>query len=128
MEELVISFFERVYNRKDFDYVMEIHAEDYYENTATGARSNQDCRDIIKKTCLIFPDLHVEVNEILAKNEIAAVRPTFTGTHKDTFFGLAATNKIITFEAMEFFRIVDGLIIESWGNWPIFYILERLKT
>ena len=126
-EELVISFFERVYNQKDFDYIMEIYADNYYEHTETGARCNQDCYNIIKGASSIFPDLKVEINEILSKNEIVAVRLNFTVTHKGKFFGIPATNKTITFEAMEFFKVVDGSITESWGSWPIYDILEMLK-
>ncbi len=126
-EELVISFFERVYNQQDFDYVMKIYADNYYEHTESGARSNRDCYNIIKGASSIFPDLKVEIEEVLSKNEIVAARLTFTVTHKGEFFGIPATNKTITFEAMEFFKVVEGQITESWGNWPIFDILEMLK-
>ena len=127
--ELVISFFERAYNKKEFGYVMNIFAADYMEHTETGARSNQDCRDIIMGTCEIFPDIHVEINEIVERNdEIVAARLTFSATHKGEFFGIPATNKHIQFEAIEFFRIADGLIIESWGSWPIYDIVNMLNS
>ena len=71
--DIVISFFERVYNQKDFEYVMAIYADDYYEHTETGARSKQDCREIIMGACVAFPDLHVEVNELVAQDDIVAV-------------------------------------------------------
>lgn len=126
-EELVISFFERVYNQKDFGYAMEIYADTYYEHRESGARCNQDCYNIIKGASSIFPDLNVEINEILSKNDIVAVRLTFTVTHQGEFFGIPATNKTITFEAMEFFKVLAGKITESWGSWPIYDILEMLK-
>ena len=126
-KEVVISFFERVYNQKDVEYVMEIYAADYYEHTQTGARCNQDCYNIIKGASSIFPDLNVEIHEILSKDDIVAVRLSFTATHKGEFFGIPATNKTMTFEAMEFFKVVHGSITESWGNWPIYDMLDMLK-
>ena len=127
-EELVISFFERVYNQKDYEYVMEIYADDYYEHTETGARCNRDAYHILRTTDSIFPDLHVEINEILSRDGIVAVRLTFTGTHQGDFVGIPATHKTITFEAMEFFKVVEGRITESWGSWPLYDMLEKLKN
>lgn len=126
-EELVISFFERVYNQKDFAYVFEIYADTYYEHTEKGARCNQDCYNIITGVHSIFPDLHVTMNEILSRDDVVAVRLTITATHQGEFFGIPATGKAITFEAMEFFKIANGKITESWGSWPIYDILEILK-
>ncbi len=126
--DIVISFFERVYNQKDFEYVMDIYADDYYEHTETGARSKQDCREIMMGACVAFPDLHVEVNELVAQDDIVATRLTFTATHKDEILGVPITNKTIAFEAMEFFKVIDGLITESWGSWPIYDIVQKLQN
>jgi len=126
-KKLVQSFFERVYNQRDYEYVMTLFSDDYYEHTENGARSNKDAHGIIKNAFSIFPDLKVQINNIVAENDIVAVRLTFSCTHKGEFFGVRATNKKIVFEAMEFFKIADGKIIESWGSWPVFDILEIIK-
>lgn len=125
--EIVLSFFERVYNQKDLEYVLAIFADDYYEHTETGARSKQDCRDIIMGAFGAFPDIQVEVNDLVAQDDLVATRLTFTVTHKGEIFGVPATNKSITFEAMEFFKVIDGLINESWGSWPIYDIIQKLQ-
>lgn len=126
--ELVTSFFERVYNQKNFDYVFEIYADDYYEHTPTGARSSQDCQAIIMDACRAFTDLHVEINDLIAVDDRVATRLTFTVTHSAEIFGVPATGKTIRFEAMEFFKITDALISETWGNWPIYDIIEKLTN
>ncbi len=126
--ELVTSFFERVYNQKDFDYVFEIYADNYYEHTATGARCKEDCRNIIVGACEAFADLHVAINDLIAVGDRVATRLTFTVTHKAEIFGVPATGKTISFEAMEFFKISDGLISETWGSWPIYDIIQQLEA
>ena len=127
VNELVTNFFERVYNQKEFAYVLEIFSESYHEHTETGARSNRDCQEIIKGACSVFPDLKVEINEVIARGSLAAARVTFTGTHQAEFFGIPATGKTISFEAMEFFRAADGVITESWGSWPIYGMLKDMQ-
>lgn len=126
--EIVLSFFERVYNIKDLEYVFEIFADDYYEHTKTGARSKQDAHVIVMEAFAAFPDLHVEVNDLVAQGDVVATRLTFTATHKSEIFGVPATNKIVSFESMEFFRVIDGLITESWGSWPIYDIIQKLQN
>jgi steroid delta-isomerase-like uncharacterized protein len=126
-KKMVQSFFERVYNQRDYEYVMTLFSDDYYEHTKNGARSNKDACSIIKNAISVFPDLKVQINNVIAENDIVAVRLTFSITHKGEFFGIQATSKKIVFEAMEFFKVADDKIIESWGSWPIFDILEKMK-
>jgi len=125
---IVKEFFERVYNQRDYDCVMTLFSDDYYEHTENGARSNRDACDIIKNATTIFPDLSVQIDNIIAETDRVAVRLTFSATHKGEFFGVPASGKKIVFEAMEFFKIAEGKIVESWGNWPIYDILEQMKS
>lgn len=126
--QLVTSFFERVYNEKDLAYVLEIFADDYHEHTETGARSNQGCRDIIDDALSTFPDLRVVVHDVVAQDDLVAARVTFTGTQRGTFLGAPPSGRLVRFEAMEFFRVVDGVIRESWGSWPVHDILAQTQA
>lgn len=126
-KDIVLNFFEKAYNNKEVSYIYEIYANNYYEHRIDGARSSKDCYNILKGAIDIFPDIHIIVNDIVEENDIIAVRITVSATHKADFFGIPATNKKITFEAMEFFRISNKKITESWGNWPIYDILSQLK-
>ena len=49
-----------------------------------------------------FPDMKVIVNTSVAEGDRVAVHATWRGTHKATFQGVPATNKVITFEGMVF--------------------------
>ena len=75
----------------------------------------------------IFPDMQVEILDLIGKNDKVAVRVRFTGTHSAPFCGMDATGKKISFEALEIFRLSNGKIAESWGYWPDASILECLK-
>ncbi len=126
-KEIIIEFFEEVYNKRNFEYIFEYFSKTYYEHRIDGARTNKDAYEITKMACSIFPDLHVKVEDIIEENNLIAIRLTFTGTHKGTYINAVASNKLITFEAMEFFKIKNGLITESWGSWPNYDILELLN-
>ncbi len=92
---------------------MDLFAADYMEHRVGGARTNQECADIIKGAQRIFPDLHVKIEDIVEDDDLLAVRVIFDATHKDTFMGIEAADKNIRWEAMEFLRLKDGIITET---------------
>jgi len=126
-KEIVTEFFEEVYNKRNFDYILSFFSDDYYEHRDDGARTNKDALEITKMACSIFPDLSVLIKDIIAEGDLISVRVIFSGTHKGTYLNALPSNKFIQWEAMEFFKIKNGVIIESWGAWPNYDILEMLK-
>ena len=124
---LVEQFFDVVYNQHDTRFIHQYFAPDYHEHTDTGARSNSDCERIILGSFEVFPDLRVEVHDVLVDGELAASRQSFTGTHRGEFLGMPPSGTQIHFEAMEFFRIRNGNIVESWGAWPLHDIIQQIR-
>ncbi len=60
------------------------------------------------------PDLKVTAVEVIANEDVVAVRSTVSGTNTAPLFGQPATNAQISFTAMDIHRIVDGKIAETW--------------
>lgn len=54
-----------------------------------------------------FPDIHVEVESMVAEADMVAVRLTFSGTH-------APTGERATWPEMVFTRFSGGKAVESW--------------
>jgi len=61
-----------------------------------------------------FPDLNVDIDDILAEGDKVVTRYTLKGTHKGTFMGIPATGKQIVTKAVEIDKIVKGKIVERW--------------
>jgi predicted ester cyclase len=61
-----------------------------------------------------FPDLKVEQVEIIANDDVVAVRSRVTGTNTAPLFGQPATGKPVSFTAMDIDRVKDGKIVETW--------------
>lgn len=61
-----------------------------------------------------FPDLHIDVDDIVAADDRIAVRLTLHGTHTGEYLGFAATGRPIRYASHEFYRVADGLIAEEW--------------
>jgi predicted ester cyclase len=54
-----------------------------------------------------FPDIHVELESMVAEGDMVAVRLTFRGTH-------APTGEPATWPEMVFTRFAKGKAVESW--------------
>ena len=61
-----------------------------------------------------IPDLTVEMIEIIANDDVVAVRSRVTGTNTAPLFGQPATNKPVSFTEMDIHRVQNGRIVETW--------------
>lgn len=59
-----------------------------------------------------FPDLHLEIEDIVADENRVCARWTVTGTHESDLAGIEPTGTHVTVEGMEFDRLEDGKFIE----------------
>lgn len=57
-----------------------------------------------------FPDMRIEINDIIADGEKVAHRLTFHGTHRGEFLGIAASGKTIT---------AAGVHIHAFRGWQM---------
>lgn len=71
-----------------------------------------------------FPDLHLEVEDMIAEGDKVVVRNTVTGTHRGPYMGLEPTGKTVTYNEIFIFRFVDGRIAETWG---VVDVLSQMK-
>ncbi|MBQ8538794.1 MAG: ester cyclase [Ruminococcus sp.] len=117
-KEVVTKFFTDGYTNKNYDYVMEHVAKDYIDNSPAGVRSNAEAVGILKLVAEQFTDLKCTVLDVFGEGDMVAVRVLFEGIHTGECMGIAPTGRKIGFEALETFRLENGVIVESWGYWP----------
>lgn len=73
-----------------------------------------------------FPDIHLQVHEVLAEGGMVAVRWSGAGTHRGDGLGLAATGNAVRFEGMTFARVERGLIVEGWNVFDQLSLLRQI--
>ena len=72
-----------------------------------------------------FPDLHLEVQNTVADEDMNAQRILFTGTHTGHSRGLLPTRKV-RFSGLEISRMVDGKAAEHWFQMDTLTMFEQL--
>jgi steroid delta-isomerase-like uncharacterized protein len=68
-----------------------------------------------------FPDLKINIDELVGEGDKVVWRITASGTHDGPFQGVPATGKPVTFGGQYTFRFEDGKIVERWST------LDRLS-
>lgn len=63
-----------------------------------------------------FPDLRIDVEDMIAEDDRVAVRSVLRGTHEGKLMGIEPTNREITLSVITIYRFEDGKIAERWGE------------
>lgn len=82
-----------------------------------------------RSTLAVFPDLHVEANDLIAEGDRVVERWTQTMTHTGAPFfigNLPASGRRITTTGISIYRIADGKIVEHWANMDFFGVLQQV--
>lgn len=73
-----------------------------------------------------FPDITVEVEDVVAADDRVAFRSTMRGTHQGEFLGIEPTGRKVTVVLVDILRIEDGKIVEQWGGPDLLDLLKQL--
>jgi predicted ester cyclase len=120
VESLVRGFFEEAINTGDLSAFDRYCGENYVWHGGADpgglgdVRGLDNFKDAVAMFFKGFPDLKVEILDMLVEGHKAAVRFRETGTHLGTFVGFAATGKQVTFGGMGIYRAERGKLVEEW--------------
>jgi steroid delta-isomerase-like uncharacterized protein len=73
-----------------------------------------------------FPDLKIEVEQMVADEENVAIAYTVTGTQDGNFQGIPPTHKKIKVRGVQIARFEAGRIVERWGSSDELGILKQI--
>jgi steroid delta-isomerase-like uncharacterized protein len=73
-----------------------------------------------------FPDLTIDIDELVGEGDKVVWRITASGTHHGTFQGVPATGRSVKFGAHYTFRFENGKIVERWSTLDRLTLLMQL--
>jgi steroid delta-isomerase-like uncharacterized protein len=108
---IVRRWIDEAYRLGNLGVVDELFAPDY---AANGRRLGRDgVKGAITRIKTAFPDITVDIEEMVAEAERVALRVTTRGTHLGPFMGMPATGRSMTMGGIMIYRVVEGLIVED---------------
>jgi steroid delta-isomerase-like uncharacterized protein len=118
-------FYEEVINGKNLQVIDELLTPDGVDHTF-GSQGIEASKQFFGMLHRAFPDLHVEVHDVIAEGELVAARVTYSGTHQGEFVGIPATGRQARVNGVDFFRMQDGRQAEHWGGPDMASLLQQL--
>ena len=123
-------FFEEVFGKGKLNVLDEIIAPDHVDSgpgtlpgLPTGPEGSKQLVTVYRNA---FPDVHFTIDEQIAEGDKVVTRWTGHGTHKGELLGIPATGKSSTVTGIGVDGIVNGKIVESWGMFDQFGMMQQL--
>jgi predicted ester cyclase len=73
-----------------------------------------------------LPDLHATEQDIVAAGDTVAVRYVVEATHEGNLLGIAPTGRRVRWDAVDVYRLADGMIVEEWAADDLAAILYQV--
>ncbi len=123
-------FLEEVFGKGKLNVLDEIIASDHVNSgpgTLPGLTPGPEgSKQFVTMYRKAFPDVHFTIDEQIAEGDKVVTRWTGHGTHKGELLGIPATGKSATVTGIAVDRIVNGKIVESWGIFDQFGMMQQL--
>lgn len=78
-------------------------------------RGPESLRQLITMLRTAFPDLHFEIEDLIAEGDTVAGRLIMNGTHEGPLMGMPPTGRVVRQAHMHFVCFRDGKAVEHWG-------------
>jgi steroid delta-isomerase-like uncharacterized protein len=117
-KRLVVRFYEELWNRGNYDAADDLVAADYVRHDqrpgdAPPGPAGQ--KAVAQRFRAAFPDVRLEVDELIAEGDLVVARWTMVGTHSGPWGDVPPTGRSVRFVGVNFFRVADGKIAEIWN-------------
>jgi steroid delta-isomerase-like uncharacterized protein len=120
--------YERI-NAHDLDGFCELLADDFVEHEETPglAPTKGGVRQFFAMQFAAFPDLRMELEDVLPSGDKVVARTTYSGTNQGAFMGMPATGKSVKVQLIDIIRFGgDGLAHEHWGVLDAMSMMQQL--
>ena len=123
--DLVRRHFEQMWNERDFAACDDLMAEDYLEHARAPFGTTEPgrvhgptaMRETMNWLLGQFPDIHMQVDEVVADGDLVAARVRSTGTNLGKLNGvLPPSGKAFDAFQTHWFRVRDGKLAEHWAT------------
>lgn len=116
-------------NAGDIDGFGNLLADDFVEHDELpGLESSREgVKQLFHMYRAAFPDLRMEVQDVLVSGDKAVARVRATGTHEGEFMGMPATGKSVDVRLIDITRFGDdGRAREHWGVFDALGLMQQL--
>ncbi len=113
----IVTQIYKAFNANDWNTLQTMLTPEFVDhNPAPGQKPGfEGVKEVFAQMSSAFPDMKMEVQEIIAEGDFVCARIYFSGTQKGEFMGMPSTGKSFKTDGYDFVRLVNGKVAERWG-------------
>jgi steroid delta-isomerase-like uncharacterized protein len=113
---LIRRFYDEGWTKNNLDVYDELVVDDFTDHQAMPGlppgREGFKALNVMFRSA--FPDLRVDVDNVVAEDDKVGCRWRSTGTHEGELFGIPPTGNKVDVTATVFYRVENGRLAEGW--------------
>jgi steroid delta-isomerase-like uncharacterized protein len=128
---LVYRWFEEVWGKGRAEAIDEMFAagavaHGLADEGGAPLRGPEGFKPFFLKFLEAFPDIEVNIDDIITEGDAVAARCTVRATHKGNSLGIEATQQPVEFTGITMLRVKDGQIAEAWNNFDFLKLFQQI--
>lgn len=112
-EMQVRTFFEAVWNNKNYQAIPDLYADDYVNPFGTGPAARAEP---IRRYHQAFPDLHIDIKELIVAGDTVVLRAAFRGTDTGGYAGRPATGRAVDEWVVAIMHFDGDRVVREWAG------------
>ena len=127
-KSIVRRWIDEGWNKGSLAVADQVYAADYKQHEPGPAQVNsrEELKAYVAGFRSALPDLHFEVDPLIAEGDRVVWRFTATGTNTGSLQGLPPSGKRVSVTGMVIFRMADSRIAEGWVNFDTLGMLQGM--
>jgi predicted ester cyclase len=110
-ERQVRTFVDEVWNAKNYDAAADLYGEDYVNPFGTGPAARVEP---IRRYHQAFPDLRLDVEEVIVAGDTVVLRATFRGTDTGGYVGRPPTGGTVDEWVVTIMHFDGDQVVREW--------------
>jgi predicted ester cyclase len=126
--EIIREYTQRVFNEHDPDLASEYFRHDmkWHGGLLGTVEGPESVTEMLRGFIGALPDLHAREQDMVAVGDTVAVRYVVEATHEGNLLGIAPTGRRVRWDAVDIYRLGDGMIVEEWAADDMAAILHQV--
>lgn len=126
--EIVRDYIRKVFNDHTPDLASEYLAAGvkWHGGTLGTVEGLESVTELLRGFIAALPDLHAAEQDLVAAGDTVAVRLVVEATHEGNLLGIEPTGRRVRWDAVDVYRLADGMIVEEWAADDLTAILHQV--
>ena len=120
---------EEAWSGGNYDLAYEVISPDMTVHGAGGQKVGMGpdaLIELIRTWRTAFPDGYMTIEDLIVEGDLVGVRNSWHGTQTAEFYGIPASGKRVDVTSIGLDRVVDGKVVEGWGEMDMVGMMQQL--